>query len=350
MRVLIDLCVESDGLMFKELMDRLLDRGHDVLLTARKKINAIEFYRYLGLDPHVVGLYSTTRKGKLLASAQRIYEMAKLVLSELGGLDAVVSNTGVEACRVGLGLGASVHTFHDHPEAIHQLLLTIPLSNYVYVPWVIDRGVYIKYGLSIRAIINYRGFLTLAWMPHLEVDEDVLQKLGLNPEKPVVVFRESEVGAAYLFGREAFTLPAIKKLAEKMADTQFVARPRYSASRLQKYFNKCPNVKVFVEPIPLQSLLAKASLLVGGGATMCLEATYFGTPTITCRPIKSPITDFLNNSGLAWEANSAEEILALAEEKIGRRNEELAGKVYGDMEFPLEELIKNIEAAEKVWT
>jgi len=345
MRFLVDLCVESDGLMFKRLIEELRERGHEVLVTARKKAEATSLYRYVGLKPHLVGEYSHTREGKLLASAQRIHEMAELVLKRLGGLDGVVSNTGVEACRVGFGLGASVHTFHDHPQAKHQMLLTIPLSTYVYVPWVVPRSLYVKYGLNANAVIHYRGFLTMAWMPYVKVDEEVLSKLGLNPDGSVVVFRESEVAAAYLFGKEDVTLPAVRLLAERMPDTEFVARPRYSATALERYFKGCPNVKVFRKPVPMQSLLAKASLLIGGGATMCLEAAYFGTPVITFRPILAPITNFLVRAGLAWVGRSVDEVVKLAEEKVGRRKPELAKKVFSKMEFPLETLIQNLEAS-----
>jgi len=342
-KILVDLCVESDGFMFKRLVDRLEDRGHEVLVTAREKVQAVDVYRYAGLKPHIVGKYATTLEGKLLASAKRIYEMSKLVLSELKGLDAVVSNTGVEACRVGFGLGAQVHTFHDHPEAIHQMLLTIPLSTYIYVPWVINRNIYVRYGLGVEQIVSYRGFLTIAWMPHMEVQKNVAEFLGLDPDRPLVVFRESEVGAAYLFGRKDITLPAVKQLAEKHPEWQFVGRPRYESEPVIKYFKNCPNVKIYTKPIPLQSLWPETDLLIGGGATMCLEATYFGTPTISCRPITSPITSYLKSVGLAYDAKTVKDVINLSEEKIGKRNEFLAREIYGGMEFPLEQLIRNIE-------
>jgi hypothetical protein len=329
--------------MFKCLIEELQKRGHEVLLTARKKVQAVDLYRYVGLTPHVVGEYATTLEGKLIASAERIAEMALLVLRELGGLDAVVSNTGVEATRVGFGLGAQVHTFHDHPEAIHQMLLTIPLSTYVYVPWIIDRAIYVKYGLSAEQIVSYKGFLTAAWMPHVEVQKNVVESLGLDPHRPVVVFRESEVGAAYLFGRKDITLPAVKQLAQRHPDWQFAGRPRYEAEPIIEYFRDCPNVQIYTEPIPLQSLWAETDLLIGGGATMCLEATWFGTPTVSCRPITSPITDYLKSVGLAWDAKTVEDVVRLSEEKIGKRNQTLARRIYGKMEFPLKQLISNIE-------
>jgi predicted glycosyltransferase len=333
--------------MFKRLIEELVKHGHEVLVTTRAKAHLPELYSYLGLEVHVIGEYGTTLETKLVASAERTAEMSKLVLRELGGLDAVVSNTGVEACRVGFGLGAQVHTFHDHPQAMKQLLLTIPLSDYIYVPWLIDRGVYVRVGVSSEAIIQYKGFLCMAWLPYIKPDPHILEKLKwLNYEK-IVVFRESEMGAAYLFGTEDISLPAVHQLAEKHPNWLFIARPRYGPETLKQYFSNLANVVILTQPIDLQSLLAKADLLVGGGATMCLEAAYFGTPVITCRPIEAPITNWLINSGLAWKGKTAENTVELAEDWISKRTTETARKAFGGMEFPLKQLIQNIEKKEK---
>ena len=347
MKICIDLCVDSDGAMFKELAEKLIERDHEVLITARDKVQALDLYRYEGLDFHIVGKYAKTLEEKLLASAERIYKMTKLIKQELKGLDAIISNTGVEASRVGFGLGAQVHTFHDHPEAIHQFLLTIPISTYVYYPWVINKSFYKRHGIKNEALVPYNGFLSASWMPKIKVDENIIQKLGLDKDRKVIVFRESEMGAAYLFGRNAITLPAIKKLAETRKNVQFVARPRYHSSILEGYFKGLKNITIFKNPIDLQSLLAKADLLIGGGATMCLEATYFGTPTIMSRQITSPITDYLEDVGLAVTAKSVVDIIKLSRNHMNKRNEKLAREIYDQMEFPLDTVINNIEAIKK---
>ena len=332
--------------MFRRLIFELEKRGHTVLVTAREKINAVELYREEGLEPYVVGKYSTTLVGKLVESSRRIRAMAKLVTDKLGTLDAVISNTGVEATRVGFGLGAKVHTFHDHPEAVHQLLLALPLSNYVYAPWVIYAGIYKKYVPSSTRIVFYHGFLHVAWMPYVQVDEHVIGKCGLDPSRPVVVFRESETGAAYLFGKQDITVDAVKVLAEEMPFVQFVARPRYNYENLTKAFRGYVNVTIFRKPVDMQSLLAKASLLIGGGATMSLEASYWGTPVVQCRPVSSPIATWLEQQQLAVPAKTLDEAVEKGKILFGKRNVEHARKVHDCLEFPLEKLIQYVETEE----
>ena len=92
------------------------------------------------------------------------------------------------------------------------------------------------------------------------------------------------------------------------------------------------NVKIYPTPIPLQSLLAKSDLLIGGGATMCLEATYFGVPTIMCRQITSPITDYLEKTGLAYFAKTTTDIIDLTDKHLGKKKTKLAQKIHGKME------------------
>ena len=345
-KILVDLCVESDGLMFKELCEQLVERGHQVLLTARRKIQATDLFKWEGLKPHMIGEYGTNLVSKLIASGQRTRLLAEEVFEHLGGLDAAVSNTGIEASRVGFGFNAQVHTFHDHPQAVHQAKLTLPLSTYVYAPWVISRLYYDRFGLLDHQVISYKGFLHMAWMPDLKINDHIMRDLGIASNR-VAVFRESETGAAYLFGQKDITLPAIKRLADEMPHVQFVARPRYSGPDLEEYFSESPNVLILNEPMDLQSLIAKADLLIGGGATMSLEAAYHGTPVITCRPIEAPITDWLMKEKLAWGAESTHDIVHLAKQLMGRRTEKAAQKHFPEMEFPLETLIKNIEEGRK---
>ena len=78
---------------------------------------------------------------------------------------------------------------------------------------------------------------------------------------------------------------------------------------------------------------------------MCLEATYFGVPTIMCRQINSPITDYLAKMGIAYNANTTTDIINLTEKHLGKRKSNKAQKIHEKMDFPLNQLIENIEEA-----
>ena len=221
-------------------------------------------------------------------------------------------------------------------------MLTIPLSNFVYAPWVIDRAEYTRLGLSMENLVLYKGFLVMSWLPTTKIDNNIISKVGLDPKKKVVVFRESELGASYLSGAKDITLSAVKELATVYPDIQFVTRPRYYKSHLEDYFSEYNNVTIFQKPVNLQSIIAHADLLLGGGATMSLEASYFCTPVITCRQISSPITKWLQETGLAVEANDTDQIKYHFKVLLGKRTDKISHKIFNELEFPHDILYKNI--------
>ena len=346
--ILIDISIPADVFLMEQIANKFRARNHRILLTTRRFPDFDSFKEKLTkIGAIQCGDYAESLENKLLYSSQRIIEMEKIVLRELDSLDVVISNTGVEACRVGFGLGAKVHTFWDHPQAIPQAKLTLPLSDYIYYPWLITDA----RGYNSEATLEpYKGFLHLAWIKDFRVDENILKKLYLEKDKPIILFRESETKSAYLLGKQDITFLAIMKLAKKYPEIQFVTKPRYDFTYASKYFplNEYPNVFLLSGYVDLQSLIAKSSLILGGGATISLEASYFGIPTILCRPIGSTIDEFLFSSKFGLQAQSVEGIEKLFEYfvKYDFKNDyhkEISRRVYEDMEFPFSELIKNVE-------
>jgi len=346
MNVLVDLSVVADALMFKKFIEILRTRGHRVLVTYRGIRELHNVQLGLGLEGVLCGGYGHDLESKLLASSRRIAAMADLVHIFLEGkLDAVVSNTGVEACRVGFGLAARVHTFWDHPQAIPQAKLTLPLSSYVYYPWTIDDRCLEEHGVSADRRVPYKGFLHLAWVRDVPVNESIVADLGLNPDQSVILFRHSETGAAYLFGRKDITIDAVTFLAKQHPECQFVTKLRYRTDDPRELFRGLRNVHVYDRFIDLQSLVAKASLVVGGGATINLEASFYGVPIIACRQIDSPIDDFLSRNGFAFKASTVQDVVEhFNETNLDEKRVAHAEAVYHDMWFPLDKLIMNVEA------
>ena len=341
MRFLVDLTCEGGALLFHSLIRRLEGRGHEVHITSRRYDRANQLQRNLNLDVVVLGSHGSSLYDKLTAYADRV----RLLASHLKNLkiDAVVSNAGPAACRAGYGLALKVYTWNDMPEAEAQTRLTVPLSTWIFTPWIVPKEEFTRYGIPEEGVFQYRALYPMAWLPDVEVDPMIREKLGLDPHQPVIAFRESEGRAAYLLNKERIVLRAVQKLAEEIPEAQFVTRARYDSEELRSELDGSPNVKVFEEPIDLQSLLAKADLLVGGGATMNIEAAYYGTPVIACRAIEVRYERFLLDSGLAVKAYNVEEVVRHSGELLGERNDDLARKVFGEMNYPLEEIITVME-------
>jgi len=281
---------------------------------------------------------------KLECSAFRLESMIDYVRAKMGGIvDVVVSNVGPEATRLGYGLGAKVCTWNDMPEAEALTRLTTPLSTWIFTPWIIPPQEFIRYGVPDERIFRYHALYPMAYLPEIEVEQNIMGRLGIHDFYDVIVFSESETRASYLIGKQDIVVEAVKVLAEEMPEAIFLARPRYSAEELRRNFYDQPNVHIFSEPIDMQSLVAKADLLIGGGATLNIEAAYYGTPVIACRPITCRYEQFLLDRWLAVKAHTVDEVVSLAYELLGKRNDDKARQVFDKMKYPLDEIIKIIE-------
>lgn len=342
MKFLVDLTCEGGALLFGSLIYKLREKGHEVHITSRHYDKANQLQKSLGLKVNVIGRHGgVSLHGKLTAYAFRVRHLADYLTNH--DIDAVISNAGPEACRSGYGLGLKVFTWNDMPEAEAQTRLTVPLSTWVFTPWNVPKEEFTKYGISKDHVYQYPALYPMAWLPNITVDDKIIEKLGLNPQQPVIVFRESEYRAAYLLDKRLIVIPTVHALAEKHRNWQFVTRARYDTKELKSQLTGAPNIHIFDMPIDLQSLLAKADLLIGGGATMNIEAAYYGTTVIACRPIEVRYERFLIQEGLAVKARSSDHVTEIVDKLLGKRNDELARKVFGKMIYPIEDIIKVME-------
>jgi hypothetical protein len=337
LRILFDLTTSKNTLFFYPMIREAERRGHKVITTTRIYREANQLQEMLGLKPYVIGSHGgETLRGKMEVHIIRMAQLIPLVER----VDAVVCLSNPDSSRAAFGLGKPLFCFNDIPEAEAQSRLTIPLATWVLSPSIIPKEMFLRYGSPREGIWQYDALDPIIWLKDKKVDRSILNKLGLDTSKPVVVFRESEIKAAYLMSKGEIALGAVSRLISLRPDIQFVCKPRYDANYVKA---KLPGAHVIEEVIDFQSLLACADLFIGGGGTCNIEAAYWGTPVISCRPIETIYENWLIEKGLSVKAKSVEEAVSMAEKLMGKRNDELAQQVFGGIEFPLKEVIDLIE-------
>jgi len=324
MRVLVDCATPKNVLFFHPIIDEFKKRDCEVGVITRVHAENIGLLERLGIEHHVLGKHGgETLQGKLEAHIERLDVLAKYVKEFKP--QVVVNLMNPESSRVAFALNIPLMCFADIPEATHVAKLSIPLATKVFSPWIVPKKAFLKYGLEPRQIYQYRALDPIIWLRRHRVDEKILEKLGLKPSKPVIVFRSSETKAAYLHGYRDLVSEAMKQLDRDKY--QLVNIPRYRPHKV----------------IDTQSLLAKCTVLVGGGGTMNCEAAYYGTPVIDCRAIDTYYMRFLRRMGLAIRALTVDEIVKETEKAVrSGRNTEKARRVFGQMEFPLKEITEII--------
>ena len=326
-----------------------------MLLTTRTYREAQQALALKRLRFRVVGEHGgATRYGKLLASGQRVVRLAQLI--EGWRPDTAVSFSSPEAARVAFGLGVPHVTVNDSPHSWLVARLSIPLSRYVCSPWIIGRKVWLSFGAWPDGIVPYRALDAAAWLKRFKPNPAVLRQLSLKRDKPIIVLRTEESFASYLEGKASDSAPVIGPVTEEILrrklDAQIVISTRYGRQApvlRQKFGNK---VRVVDHIIDATSLLYYATVFIGSGGTMTVEAALLGRPAISNFPGEKPLyIKYLERKGLVETIRSPREI-ALGVTRILASVEEFEGqekrgtRLLGEMEDPVKVIA---EVVRKTW-
>jgi predicted glycosyltransferase len=134
-------------------------------------------------------------------------------------------------------------------------------------------------GASERKLVRYPGLKEEYYLADFEPDPAVLEELGLDREKVLVVVRPPPETSEYHARNDVYG-EAIRHLAA--ADSvQAVVIPRTERQAEEVRAMAAANLIVPERAIDAQSLIAYADLVVSAGGTMNREAVALGTPVFT---------------------------------------------------------------------
>ncbi len=352
-RIWIDPLTPKQALFCSKIGNRFEAAGFEVIYTTREysqvtgKLNLLEISAQIIGKHGGAGLYE-----KLLASAERVVELAKYVKSI--NAELAFSFASPEGARVAYGLGIPYFTANDSPHSRFVAQLTIPFAITLFTPWIMEEA-WLELGIPKHKIISYHGLDPVAWLHDFKPDPQALNKLGLDANSEFVVIRPEEAQASYLHGQtdeiSPVTNPVIKAIEKEHSDLQIVVLCRYPEQRraIQDRFGD----KIILPEtvVDATSLLSSAQLLVGAGGTMNQEAALLGTPVISCFPGNHLITDrYLAKKTLLYRlvdpveaAQKAVEILQNRKQYLSEHNER-AQKLMEQMENPAEIIFSKILA------
>jgi len=154
------------------------------------------------------------------------------------------------------------------------------LARAVVVPEAIPPQRLDRYGArgKVRA---YEGLKEEYYLADFEPSPGVLDELGLDRSRPIVVVRPPpDVSLYHRFENDLFggVLERLRRAAAEDG-TQPVVLPRVDAQRQE--LERVPGFVVPEHAIDAQSLIAGADLVISAGGTMNREAVALGTPVYT---------------------------------------------------------------------
>jgi len=293
------------------IRDAILDRGGEVLVTARDYGFALDLLRARGVPSHPVGgAFGASRWRKAAGAWQRSRGLVQ-VAREHGRPDFVLCS-GRPAVLAARRMGLPSFVIEDY-EYSHQRLYGL-VGTTVLHPEAIDEAVLVSRGLRRAQLVAFRGLkedISFAGIdieavePHPlpEVDERLVRVLFRPPAEQSHYFRSES--------RE-LALATLDELARR-PDVTVIFTPRSPAQVAYLDTRVFANPPVLLDrPLPFVPLLKAVDTVISSGGTMLREAAYLGIPAVSIlRSEIGGVDRYLEDLGRLTIVESADELSGL---------------------------------------
>jgi len=279
MRVWIDLTNSPHVLVMRPVRDVLLAEGHEVEVTARDFAQTLGLLRRFEIPHTVIGRHRGERlAAKAVGLAARSTALTRWARRRR--FDVALGHGSNDISVAASLLRVPSATMFDYEWAAVQHHVNCRLARAVVVPDAIAPARLDRYGARGK-VRPYEGLKEEYYLADFEPSPAVLDELGLDAARPIVVVRTPpEVSLYHRFENDLFA-GVLERLRRAAAEdgVQSVVLPRTAAQREQ-----LRGVAGFIVPdqaIDAQSLIAHADLVISAGGTMNREAVALGTPVYT---------------------------------------------------------------------
>ena len=263
----------------RPVIERLKAHGHDVEVTARDFAQTIELCERFGIAHTPVGRHRgenrAAKAGGLVSRSSALLRFAR----RRGPFDVALGHGSNDVTVAAWLLRIPSSTMFDYEWATVQHNVNCRLARAVVVPEAIPPERLARYGAS-RKLHRYKGLKEEYYLADFEPHERVIEELGLDRSRPIVVVRTPPAVSLYhRFENDLFTTLLLRLREAAAAGVQAVVLPRVEAQR-----RELAQEEAFIVPahaIDAQSLIAYADLVVSAGGTMNREAVALGTPVYT---------------------------------------------------------------------
>jgi predicted glycosyltransferase len=279
MKIWFDMTASAHPLVFRPIIERLRAAGHDVTVTARDYAQTLQLLDRLKIEHEVIGSHGgASRAKKLTALFSRTMKMRGV--GKRGKFDLAVAHGSNDLALAARSLGIPELNTFDYEFAVQQHNIGCRLAKRVMVPDAIPPERLTRYGVGPDKLVQYPGLKEEYYLADFEPDDRVLDDLGVDRERILVVLRPPP--DVSLYHRKSNPLfPQVLRELGTREDVHGVVVPRVDAQRDFVRAMNLPSLIVPERAIDAQSLIALADLVVSAGGTMNREAVALGTPVYT---------------------------------------------------------------------
>ena len=279
MRIWIDMTAPAHVLVFRPVIARLKAAGHDVSVTARDYSQTLELLKLHDIDHVGFGRHGGAgRARKVQSLASRTNWMRNFGAKRDFYLAIGHGSNDLALAAAMLRIPAA-NTF-DYEFAVQQHNVGCRLARRVLTPDRIQPERLARYGVGPGKLVQYPGLKEEYYLADFEPDPGVLDALGVDRERIVIVFRPPP--DVSLYHRKSNPLfPRVLARIGSDPDIHAVVLPRTAAQRRFLEELALPSLIIPPAAVEAQSLIALADLVVSAGGTMNREAVALGTPVYT---------------------------------------------------------------------
>src|SRR3712207_307254 len=196
------------------------------------------------------------------------------------GFQLALAHGSNDLALAAASLGIPAANTFDYEFAVQQHNIGCRLARRVMVPDRIPPERLTRYGVGPEKLVQYPGLKEESYLADFAPDQGVLDELGVDRERVVVVFRPPP--DVSLYHRKSNPLfPQVLDHLGRHEGVHAVVIPRTEAQRAYVRQLGLPSVIVPDGAVDAQSLIALADLVISAGGTMNREAVALGTPVYT---------------------------------------------------------------------
>jgi predicted glycosyltransferase len=249
-----------------------------VEITARDYAQTIGLLRLQGLEAEVFGRHagaSRARKvGALMSRTRQLHRWAT------GRFDLAVAHGSNDLALAAAWARIPAVNMFDYEFAVQQHNIGCRLARKVITPDAIPPSRLARFGATGDKLLQYPGLKEEYYLADFVPDPTVLDRLGVDSRRVVVVVRPPP--DVSLYHRKSNPLfPRVLSYVGHRDDVHAVVLPRTAAQRQHVEEMGLPSVIVPEQAVDAQSLIAASDVVVSAGGSMNREGVALGVPVYT---------------------------------------------------------------------
>ena len=266
-------------LVLRPIIERLRAQGHEVLVTSREYTQTQELLELHHMEHTSIGKHGgASRVRKLMRLIQRTAGMRSY--GKGAGFDLAIAHGSNDIAIASKLLGIPEANMHDYEFAVAQHQVGCRLAKRVIFPDSVPPERLKRFGVGPEKLFQYPGIKEEYYLADFEVDQDALEKVGVDTERVIVVVRPPP--DVSLYHRKSNPLfPQVLARVGSDSGVHAVVLPRTAEQRDYVKELALPSLIVPEHAVEAQSLVALADLVGSAGGTMHREAVALGTPVYT---------------------------------------------------------------------